>query len=32
MTFKEKLEIEHPECMSKTWISGCHGCPHHGVV
>lgn len=28
MTFKEKLEIEHPEEISEEYDSGCFGCPH----
>lgn len=28
MTFKEKLEIEHPEEIREEYDSGCFGCPH----
>lgn len=27
MTFKEKLQKEHPEFVGPMWISGCHKCP-----
>ena len=27
MTAREKLEIEHPECIGKTFWGGCVGCP-----
>ena len=28
MTFKEKLKMEYPECVSGKWICGCRGCPN----
>lgn len=27
MTYREKLEMEHPECVSYIFIGGCNGCP-----
>lgn len=27
MTFKEKLQQEHPECINEKWHGGCFGCP-----
>ena len=31
MTFREKLELEHPEYISDTYTAGCYGCPKtHG--
>ena len=30
MTCREKLKIEHPECIDESiCCGGCHGCPHH---
>ena len=29
MTLREKLEIEHPECIGEHWHGGCKDCPHH---
>ena len=28
MTLREKLEIEHPECIGNQWYGGCKDCPH----
>lgn len=28
MTLREKLEIEHPECIGEKWYGGCKDCPH----
>lgn len=27
MTLREKLEIEHPECIDEKWHGGCKDCP-----
>ena len=27
MTFREKLQIDHPEYVSGEWANGCRGCP-----
>ena len=27
MTFKEKLMLEHPECVREKFTGGCEGCP-----
>ena len=29
MTCREKLKIEHPECIDESICCGCSGCPHH---
>lgn len=29
MTLREKLQIEHPECIDEKWHGGCKDCPHH---
>ena len=29
MTCREKLKIEHPECIDESIRCGCSGCPHH---
>ena len=29
MTCREKLKIEHPECIDESIFCGCSGCPHH---
>lgn len=29
MTFKEKLQKEHPEYVDKQYCAGCKGCPHN---
>lgn len=29
MTCREKLKIEHPECINKRYAGGCEGCPHN---
>lgn len=29
MTFKERLQIEHPEHINENYIGGCNGCPDH---
>ena len=28
MTFKEKLQQEHPESVSNNFVAGCEGCPY----
>lgn len=28
MTLREKLAIEHPECIDEKWHGGCKDCPH----
>lgn len=28
MTLREKLQIEHPECIDEKWHGGCKDCPH----
>lgn len=28
MTFREKLQQEHPEEVSEFWTGGCHNCPY----
>lgn len=27
MTCREKLAMEHPDCLGNAWIGGCKGCP-----
>lgn len=29
MTCREKLKIEHPECVKDLYDGGCKGCPHN---
>lgn len=29
MTCREKLQIEHPECIGEKYIAGCSDCPHN---
>lgn len=29
MTFREKLQMEHPECVSTIYYGECKGCPYH---
>ena len=29
MTCREKLQIEHPECIGEKYIAGCFDCPHN---
>lgn len=29
MTCREKLKIEHPECIDEEYSGGCEGCPHN---
>ena len=29
MTCREKLKIDHPECIDESICCGCSGCPHH---
>lgn len=29
MTCREKLKIEHPECISEQFMGGCRCCPHY---
>jgi len=28
MTFREKLEKEHPECVDESYFGECYGCPY----
>ena len=28
MTFKERLQKEHPRCINEDCIGGCDGCPY----
>ena len=28
ITCREKLELEHPECINEKWHGGCKDCPH----
>lgn len=28
MTYKERLQIEHPDCVNPKFCGGCHGCPN----
>lgn len=28
MTFREKLKLEHPECVGSKYVGGCNLCPH----
>ena len=29
MTYREKLQKEHPDVVDERWLGGCRGCPGH---